>query len=405
MKIIYLNCGMGAAGDMLTAALLEICPDPKAFWYAMESLDLPGVQISAAPAQQCGVRGTRMHVLVHGEEETQDAPPAHDHDHDHAHHPHRHLADMEALFRKQPLDEAVIEDACAVYRDIAQAEGEVHGRPPGEVHFHEVGALDAAADVLACCLLFSLIGADEVAASPINTGSGHVRCAHGVLPVPAPATARLLEGIPTYSDGTRGELCTPTGAALLRHFVTHFCHQPLMAVERIGYGIGTKEFPKANCVRAFLGEGGMTGGDIVAQLSCNLDDMTPEAVAFAVEKLLDAGALDAFTTPIGMKKARPGIELTCLCPAERKEEFARLILRHTRTLGVRMHMCERRVLPRSSCTVHTAYGDVRMKVADGPGGRRAKPEYDDVRRLARKCDATFEEVTNAARHAHHHTEK
>lgn len=390
MKLLYLDCGMGAAGDMLSAALLEVCPDQEAFWSAMGSLELPGVEVSAAPAEQCGIQGTRMHVTVEGEEEILGALPTH------ANHSHRTLAGMESLLRAQPLDAAVREHACAVYRDIAEAEGAVHGRPAGEVHFHEVGALDAAADVLGCCLLFSLIGADEVAASPVNTGSGHVRCAHGTLPVPAPAAARLLEGIPTYSDGTRGELCTPTGAALLRHFATRFCHQPLMTVEKIGYGMGAKEFPKANCVRAFLGEGGIPGGDVVAQLDCNLDDMTPEAVAYALEALLDAGALDAFTTPVGMKKARPGVRLTCLCPAARKEAFARLLLYHTTTLGVRMHLCERRVLPRESCTVHTAYGDVRVKRADGPGGRRAKPEYEDVRRLARKCGVPFAEVARAA---------
>ncbi len=394
MKLLYLDCGMGAAGDMLTAALLEVCPDPDAFWSAMHSLALPGVTIESETAVRCGIRGTHMKVQIHGEVEHPDDPG-----HAHGGHVHRHLGDVQALLRAQPLPESVIEDACAVYGDIAKAEGAVHGRPANEVHFHEVGALDAAADVLGCCLLFSMIGADTVTASPVNTGSGHVRCAHGVLPVPAPATARLLEGIPTYSDGTRGELCTPTGAALLRRFVSRFSYQPLMTVEKIGYGLGTKEYPKANCVRAFFGEGGMTDGDAVAELCCNLDDMTPEAVAFAMEALLDAGALDVFTTPIGMKKARPGVRLTCLCPAAQKETFAQLMLRHTSTLGVRMHLCERRVLQRASTTVHTPYGDVRLKFADGPGGRRAKPEYDDVRRLARKCNVPFETVARAAMEA------
>ena len=275
-------------------------------------------------------------------------------------------------------------DARAVYRRIADAEAAVHGEPVDQVHFHEVGALDAVADVVGVCLLMHEIAPERVVVSPIHVGSGQVRCAHGILPVPAPATARILEGAPIYGGAVRGELCTPTGAALLRHFATGFGDMPAMTLSKVGYGMGTKDFERANCVRMLLGEASGAAGGEVSELRCNLDDMTGEQIAFAVEALLAAGALDAWTEPIQMKKGRPGALLACLCPPEREGEFAALMLRHTTTLGVRCQALRRYVLEREPVALDTPWGPVRGKRSRGYGVDRVKPEYDDLAALARR---------------------
>jgi len=294
---------------------------------------------------------------------------------------------------------AVRRDAIAVYELIAQAEAQVHGCAAGEVHFHEVGALDAVADIVGVCLLIEALAPGRIIASPVNVGSGFVRCSHGVLPVPAPATARLITGMPVYSGAAKGELLTPTGAALLKHFVSEFAPMPTMTVRRIGYGMGKKDFEAANCVRAFLGDTsrasapGANGS--IAQLQCNLDDMTGEAIAFAMRQILEAGALDVFATPIQMKKGRPGIMLSVLCETDKADGFAALMLKHTTTLGVRKTICERYTLARETRKHTTPYGDIRVKHAQGYGVCKSKPEYDDVAAAAQAAGVTFDEVHNA----------
>ena len=385
MKTIYLDCSMGAAGDMLMAALYELLDDKAAFLRRMAALELPGIEISAEPAIKCGVTGTHMRVLVHGEEEdhAHHHEHEHDHEHEHAHHHHTGLHEIEHRIAHLDLPEAVRSDALAVYRSIADAESRVHGAPVEEIHFHEVGTLDALADVVGVCLLLHLLAPDAVYASPVHVGSGQVKCAHGILPVPAPATALLLTGIPIYSGDIRGELCTPTGAALLRHFVTTFGPMPALRLAKTGYGMGTKDFPAANCVRAMLGE--TDGGtERIVELSCNLDDMTPEDIAFALERLLAAGARDAFTTAIGMKKSRPGVLLRCLCREEDREAMVRLLFLHTTTLGVRAAVLDRYTLTRREELAATPHGDVRVKVSSGFGVTRRKAEYDDLARIARE---------------------
>ena len=256
---------------------------------------------------------------------------------------------------------------------------------------HEVGSLDAVADVAGVCLLVHMLGVERIVASPVHVGSGQVRCAHGILPVPAPATAHILRDVPIYGGAIRGELCTPTGAALLKHFVTEFGSMPVMKVEKIGYGMGNKEFEAANCVRALLGE--TAGGrDEVAELCCNLDDMTAEAIGFAQEELLAAGALDVYTTPIGMKKGRPAVLLSCMCRMEDRERLLGLLFRHTTTLGVRENVCRRYTLERGERTVDTPHGPVRLKTASGWGVVRSKPEYEDVARIARGQGISLAEV-------------
>lgn len=269
MRTLYLDCGMGAAGDMLTAALLELHPDPAAFLKRMNALAIPGVEVSAAPCVKCGITGTRVTVTVNGEEEEsaegetcrdcREHHQAHAHEHAaHHHHEKEHshmgMPEIEHLISHLDLPEKVRSDVIAVYALVAGAESKVHGRPVSEVHFHEVGAMDAVADITAVCLLLHELAPERIIASPVHVGSGHVRCAHGVLPVPAPAAAEILRGVPIYGGAVRGELCTPTGAALLKHFAADFAPLPVIKISGIGYGMGKKDFAWANCVRAMIGD-------------------------------------------------------------------------------------------------------------------------------------------------------
>ena len=417
MKTLYIECGMGAAGDMLTAALLELLSDEQkqAFLEKMNTL-IPGVTVEKEPAVKCGITGTHMVVRVQGEEE--ESEDVHDHDgdhehhhhhdhdedhehhhhhdhdedhehhhHDHDHHGHHHhhtsMADIISLLGKMDVSESVREHAREVYQLIARAESEVHGTEIEAIHFHEVGSMDAVADVVCVCLLMEMVGAQKIVCSPVHVGSGYVRCAHGVLPVPAPATAKILMGIPTYGGRVEGELCTPTGAALLKHFAQAFGDRPLMAVEKIGYGMGKKDFPRANCVRVFLGET-EEGQEEIVRLECNLDDMTGEEIGFAMEQLFREGARDVFTQSIGMKKSRPGIMLTCICMPDDADRLARCMLQHTTTLGIRRSSCTRYVMDRKLVTRDTAFGPVQVKCSSGMGVEKEKIEYEDLARIARE---------------------
>ena len=432
MKTLYLECNMGAAGDMLTAALLELHPDPQGFVERMNRLGLPGVVFAAQPAVKCGITGTQVSVTVGGEEEESHDVPlhshvhetaqdeahpghAHGHDHEHGHehtHDHEHIHDHEHshghehghghhhhagmgdirhILSHLDIPQPVRQDAEAVYQLIAQAESHAHGRPVEEIHFHEVGTLDAVTDVVAVCWLLHDLAPEQIVASPVHVGCGQVRCAHGILPVPAPATAYILQGVPTYGGSVQGELCTPTGAALLKHFVQRFGPSPVMRVEKTGYGMGKTDFEAANCVRAMLGQT-QEESAAIAQLACNLDDMTPEALGFAQERLWEAGALDVTTAPIGMKKNRPGVQLTCLCRLEDREKLVSVLFAHTTTLGVRESLCTRYTLARSQRTVETEHGPVRVKEARGWGVTREKPEYEDVANIAREQGLTLDQV-------------
>ena len=420
MKILYLDCGMGAAGDMLAGALLELLPDPDAFVQELNGLGIPGVSFRRETAEKCGIRGTHLSVTVHGEEEESidcgpghahmhDHDHAHEHDHDHAHsHAHEHshvhahghhhhssLHDIEHIVCGHlPIPERVKQQVMAVYRLIAEAESHAHGVPVTEIHFHEVGTLDAVADITAVCLLMDRLSPDEVVASPVHVGSGQVKCAHGILPVPAPATAYILRDVPIYGGSIRGELCTPTGAALLRHFVTRFGDMPPMRTQAIGYGMGKKDFAAANCVRAMLGEDAGQGGDRVWMLACNVDDMTAEAVGFAMERLFDCGALDVYTVPIGMKKSRPGTMLCVLCRPEAKDAMLDCLFRYTTTIGVRELALQRHVLDRRVTTLDTPYGPVRRKEVRGRGAERYKYEYEDLARIALEKGVSLAEAAS-----------
>ena len=385
MKTLYIDCAMGCAGDMLTAALLELHPDSDDFISRMNAALGGRAVLSAAPDSKCGVRGTHVTVLIDGDEEGRPG---------HHRHQHTSVAGIMELIDAVPLADEVKQNAKAVYSLIAEAESKVHGAPVENIHLHEVGSLDALADVLSVCGLMYELGPEKVLASPVNVGSGFVKCAHGVLPVPAPATELLLRGVPIYSGQISSELCTPTGAALLRHFAEDFVPMPPLRVERTGCGTGKKNFEAANVVRVFLGDT-EDEREAVTELSCNLDDMTPEELAFAMERLFELGALDVYFTDIGMKKSRPGVMLTCMCREEKREEMLRCIFKYTTTLGVREYSCKRYSLSRSLETVQTQYGPVRVKTAEGFGIRRSKPEYDDLARAARESGKTLAEIRNA----------
>lgn len=382
MRTLYIDCGMGAAGDMLTAALLELLPDKEAFIDKLNRLGIPGVTVTAEKSVKCGITGTHFSVKVDGAEED---------GHMHEHHHHGSMEDIRGIVSRLPIPAMVKLDVMAVYSEIADAESHVHGVPVSHIHFHEVGAMDAIVDITAVCLLMHELAAEQVIVSPIHVGSGSVRCAHGILPVPAPATAHILRKVPIYGGSIQGELCTPTGGALLKHFADSFGDMPAMRVHSVGYGMGKKDFSRANCVRVMLGDT-TDEADFILELSCNIDDMTGEAMGFALEELMAQGALDAFTVPIGMKKSRPGTLLCVLCRETDRERFVQLMFKHTTTLGIREKRCSRYTLSRKTEMADTPYGNVRRKVSTGYGVCRTKYEYEDVSRIAREQNLSLAEV-------------
>lgn len=393
MKTLYLECAMGAAGDMLMGALYELYPEKEKFLADMNAL-LPGVSLEAEPVRRQGIAGTHMRVMIHGQEEGHEHHHNHDHGHHH-HHVHRSLADIQAMIDGFSLPESVRKKAKETYALIARAESAAHGVEMGEVHFHEVGALDAVADVTGVCYLLDLLAPEAVCASPVTVGSGTVHTAHGLLPVPAPATARLLTGVPVTAGDIEAELCTPTGAALLRTFAGSWGSMPEGTVLGCGYGCGTRDFPRANCLRAFLLDTAGTPegpNDRVAELKANIDDMTGEALGYAMERLLEAGALDVSYTPVYMKKGRPGVVLTCLCRPGDADQLAREMLRHTSTFGVRRTDCPRYAMTVSLETVETPYGPIPRKTGTGYGLTKSKPEYEAAAKAAREQNIPLAEV-------------
>lgn len=382
MRTLYIDCSMGCAGDMLTAALLELHPDKDDFLRRMNAALGGKAVLSASPDSKCGLRGTHVTVLINGDEEGEATRH---------HHEHTSISEILSFIDSVPLEVKVREDAKKVYSLIAEAESRVHGQPMENVHFHEVGSLDALADVLSVCALMHELAPERILASEVNVGSGTVRCAHGILPVPAPATELILRGVPIYSGKIKSELCTPTGAALLKYFVWKFGVMPTMQIENAGCGTGKKNFECANVVRAFIGET-VNDGEEIIELACNLDDMTPEELAFAMEELFTLGALDVYFTNIGMKKSRPGVKLTCMCREKQREQMLECIFKHTTTLGVREYACKRYELGRSEKTVRTLDGEVRVKISSGYGVVREKAEYEDLAALARKSGKTIAQI-------------
>lgn len=409
MKLLYLDTGMGAAGDMLGAALLELLPDDeqKNVLEEVNSCGLAGVHSEAETVSRCGIRGTLLHVTVCGQEEGTQAPAENHHEHggqEHGHHEHSHhhavqMEDIVRLIDSLHLPEQVKTDAKAVYQRIAAAEARVHGADVSEVHFHEVGMMDALADVITVSLVLRRLAPDRVCAGTVTTGFGSVHCMHGILPVPAPATEKLLEGIPVQAGNIEGELCTPTGAALLGYFVNEFGPMPPMIIERSGYGCGAKEFPKANCVRALFGraaEKEQPEGELLC-VSCNVDDMTPEEAAFATERIAAAGAAEVYTTQIGMKKGRPGILITAFCPPQKQQAVLTAFFTYTSTIGVRVFPQTGYRMESRTGTLETPAGTVHIKESTGFGQTRRKVDYDDAAALAERENISLREARERVR--------
>ena len=422
MKTLYLDLPTGAAGDMLSAALYELLNEEerKSFIEEINKAGIPGVKVTTEKSEKCGITGTHFKVTVDGqEEESHDAhehshehqhhedhhhehenshehhhEEAHEHEHTHDHEHHHHhtsMAEIEAIINSLNIPENVKADVIEVYKLIAAAESNAHGKPVTDIHFHEVGTMDAIADITSVCLLFNKVGAKNIFASAINVGSGQVHCAHGILPVPAPATAFILKDVPVYSNHIKGELCTPTGAALLKHFVNHFGTMPPIKMNAIGYGMGKKDFEAANCVRAILGDSDEKP-ETILEYTCNLDDISAERLGFAMEQLFAAGAVEAYTIPVTMKKSRPGHLLCVMCRERDKQKILETIFKHTTTLGVRENISNRYFLERSIETVKTEFGDIRIKRAEGYGVKREKYEYEDLAAIARETGLSIEDI-------------
>ena len=390
MKTLYLDCAMGAAGDMISAALYELLTKEQKedFIRKITQACIPGVKINIERVSKCGIQGTHFNVLVNGEEETDDH-----HNHDEHHH-HSSLKSIQNIIDSLNVAESVKYNVKVVYNIIAEAESTVHGVTVSEIHFHEVGTMDAVADICCVCMILEMLDVKAVISSPVHVGSGSVHCAHGILPVPAPATSCILKGIPIYGGEIKEELCTPTGAAILKHFVTSYGKLPMMTVEGIGYGMGKKDFEAANCLRAFLGETDLNqkNMDAVVELKCNLDDMSAEKIGFASERLLKSGALEVYTQSALMKKSRPGTILCVICPCNIKEKIIHLIFKYTTTIGIRETYCDRYILNRKIEKISTSLGEVRVKTSQGYGVVRQKYEYDDLACIARKNNLSIDDV-------------
>ncbi len=381
MRTIYFDCNAGASGDMIVGSLVGLLDDPHEFESMIANAGIPGTRVTIEKTQKSNIEGIKIHVTIEGDEEGH--PCEHHHEH--------HLSDIEKLIGNLNISPEAKKNACDIYHLIAESESEIHGKSVDLVHFHEVGALDAVADVVGACILIEKLSPVRILSSPVRTGFGQVRCAHGSLPIPAPATALLLKGIPIYAGDIEGEFTTPTGAAILKHFVHKFEQMPLMVPECIGIGIGEKTFPIANILRATLGdaEGSASTYD---EITCNLDDITAEDAAPLIEILLKAGAKDAMFRTCLMKKGRIGLELTCLCWHNDLERMIDLILSNTTTIGLRVHECHGYAMHSRFEVRHTPYGDIRMKISEGFGHTRIKPEFEDLRKAAEEHGVPIETV-------------
>jgi len=384
MKAAYFDCFSGISGDMTLGALVDAGCPIELLRSKLQGLQVPGWEISSEKVWKNGMAATYARV------KTEDT------------HKHRSLSTILGMIGKSELDSEVKERASAIFSRLGEAEAAVHDVPLEKIHFHEVGAVDAIVDIVGACIGFSELGIERFLCSPLNVGGGTVKMAHGILPVPAPATARLLLGKPTYSNGVQRELVTPTGAAIVATLCESFGPQPAMTVSAIGYGAGTIDLEgQPNVLRVMVGDTSSTAVDAhsgtIRVLEANLDDMNPQIFGYLLEKTLAAGALDVFATPAQMKKNRPGTLITILCKPEDEVKFQEMLFAETTTLGVRSHLVERRALPREWVKVATRFGEVRIKVSRVEGRvQHASPEFDDCRKLAEERKVPLHEVMEQA---------
>jgi hypothetical protein len=388
MRQAYLDCSSGISGDMFLAVLIDAGVPVDRLFAELKKIPLGFYEFKRTRAGRGGLVGTRVEIRAPGEQ------------------PHRTLPDIQNLLATASLPAKAAAQALMVFDRLAEVEGRLHNLPPGEVHFHEVGAVDAVVDIVGTCVGLELLEISDLVCSPLNVGGGRVEAAHGTLPVPAPATAELLKGIPIYSSGVEGELVTPTGAALVSTLASGFGPLPPMKVNRIGYGAGERDFPgHSNLARLFVGERvetvegrpGAPGDELVSVIEANVDDMSPQLYGYFLEQALAAGALDVTCTATQMKKNRPGLTITILCESDRGDALSQLLFAETTTIGVRIHEARRKVLDRELVTVETPYGAVTVKVARREGKVvNVAPEFDDCQRLAAEQSVPLKQVMAAA---------
>ena len=381
-RILYFDCASGASGDMLLGAVVDLGLPLDTLRGELAKLPLEGYRLESSRVSRSGLSATKVDVIA-------DAAPQ----------PHRHLRHVVAILEGSSLAPAVKERACALFGRLAHAEAAVHGTTPEKVHFHEVGAIDSIVDIVGGVIALDWLGVSRCVASPLNVGTGTVTMSHGTFPVPPPATASLLTGVPVYGAG-EGELLTPTGALLVTSYATSYGPLPPLRIERIGHGAGSRETKgRPNVLRLIVGQDAAfePASDRVLVLETEVDDASPQLLGPLLEALLDAGALDAFFTPVQMKKGRPGVLVTVIAPPSAREAVEELLFRETTTLGVRRQEWERTALERETASVETAYGPIRVKI----GRRRGKiynawPEFDDCQRAAADKGVAIKEVLAAA---------
>jgi len=381
MKVCYLECFSGISGDMLLGALVDAGADADEIRRQIATLGIEGIELQFERCSRSGIAGTNLTVRV-----------AHDHS-------HRSLTKIEQIIAASGLEDEVKQRAVRIFRKLGEVEAAIHQVPVEKVHFHEVGAWDSIVDIVGACIGFQLLGIEKILCSPLNLGSGTVKAAHGVMPVPAPATAALVKGVPTYSDGPPAELTTPTGAAIATTLAAEFGAMPPMRISATGYGAGDREFDdRPNLLRVLIGE--TSESEAVSEicvLEASVDDMNPQFAGYVRERLLEAGALDATLTPVYMKKDRPGFTISVLSRPEDRDRLGDLLLAETTTIGLRMYPAQRRVLARSWREVETVYGKVRIKIASENGTvRNTAPEYDDCRRIAMEKGVPLKDVWQQA---------
>ena len=381
MKTLYFDCFAGASGDMILGAMVAAGVNPDFLRQQLSLLPVSGFSVNFERVNRSGLSATYARVETASEDK------------------HRHLADIKQIIDRSGLSERVKQRAVQIFTRLAEAEARVHNEPVDHVHFHEVGALDAILDVIGAAICFDYLKIDRFMCSPLHVGSGMVKMAHGCFPIPPPAVAELLKGVPFYAGDVKGELLTPTGAAIITTVCSDYGPIPQMTTESTGYGAGTREYPDfPNVLRVFVGETSLATDERLWMIETNLDDASPQIIGHVMDRVLESGALDCFFTPVQMKKNRPGVLLSVLCGPDEKEGLMKLLFMETTTLGVRSYEVGRRALERSAVRVETQYGSIDVKVAHLDGRVvNEMPEFEQCREAATKANVPLKTVEEAAR--------
>ncbi len=378
MKIAYFDCFSGISGDMIIGALLDSGLDFGYLKKELKKLNLKGYEIAARKIVKNGIAATKFDVTEQGH---------------HNHHEERNISEINRIIDKSSLEDNIKKQIKDIFQKIASAEAKIHKKPIDKIHFHEIGAIDTIIDVASAAIVLKKLGIEKIFCSKLNVGTGFVEFSHGKFPVPAPATAEILRGVPVYHNGTKAELVTPTGAAIITHFSEKFGDMPSMKAEKIGYGAGTKDLEQPNVLRVFIGQLDENKSETINVIETNIDNMNPEIYPYVIDKLMESGALDAYLTNIIMKKGRPAIKLTVLCDMKDTEKLTKIIFDETTTLGIRVLTAARKKLNREIKIVKTKYGNIRVKISRLNGEvKNIMPEYEDCAKIAKKNKVPLKKV-------------